>query len=297
MSYKQRPNSIRKFNTKTGCAGRYDLIVDLQRSDRVRGLLIALRLIGAAPRHVIGNRGGFPYTVQPAIRDKKAPALPMMRSMLEAAGIAYATTRPVLHASAEHRAHVARLKAEHGLEDGRYAVLLPGSQAAGWLKRWGVVNYRALARRLLDAPDGFTRVAVVGGPDEVDDCAAIAADNPGVVNLNGALKLLEIAPLCEGAACVAANDTGTAHIAAAADRPMLVICGPTNPARVKPIGERVRAIQARLPCRDCYAKDCANPERLACMARLTPEFVAAELRDVMHGGGNAVAAGVEIIRV
>lgn len=277
-------------------AGRYDLIVDLQRSDRVRALLVALRLSGNAPRFLLGNRGGFPYTVQPEITAKTAPALPMMRSLLAAAGIPHGTERPVLHASPGQEARMAQLMRDCALEAGRFAVFLPGSQAAGWLKRWGAARYAELARQLRAA--GIPRVAVIGGPDEVAECRAIAdAAGDFVVDLNGRLQLLEIAPLCRHAACVVANDTGTAHIAAAADRPMLVLCGPTNPERVKPIGARVRAIQAELPCRNCYAKDCLIAEHHACMKRLTPAFVAAEVHALLAGSANPVALEVPVIRV
>lgn len=276
-------------------AERYDLIVDLQRSDRIRAFLILLRLTGNAPRFLIGNRGGFPYRVRPDISAKTAPALKMMRSLLEAAGIPYATSRPVLHAGPEQVAHVRQLLDTHGLESGRFAVFLPGSQAAGWLKRWGVERYVELAG-LLHA-SGIHKVVVIGGPDEVEDCRAIAEGADFVVNLNGQLGLLEIAPLCEHAACIVANDTGTAHIAAAADRPMLVICGPTNPERVKPIGDKVSAIQLDLPCRNCYAKDCLIEEHHACMKRLTPRFVAAEVRRMLEGGENEMVLDVPVIRV
>ncbi len=276
-------------------AGRYDLIIDLQRTDHTRGLLALLLLSGGTPRHRLGNRGGFPYSQPPAVTDPRAHAFTMMRSVLESAGIPACTTRPVLHAGQAHRTRAHELLAAHGLQPGRFAVFLPGSQAAGWLKRWGVERYRALAR-LLREQGLAERIAVVGGPDEVEDCRGIAAEGDWLVNLNGQLRLLEIAPLCEQAAFIVANDTGTGHIAAAADRPMLVICGPTDPTRVKPIGERVHAIQADLPCKNCYAKDCLIGERQRCMRLLTPAFVAAELSALLTGGRNPQTLGVPVLR-
>lgn len=278
-------------------AGRYDLIIDLQRTDHTRALLALLRLSRGAPRHVLGNRGGFPYSRTPAVTDPRAHALPMMRSVLECAGIPVSTGQPVLHPGEEARARARALIEEHGLgAGGPFAVFLPGSQAAGWLKRWGVERFQRLAALLREG--GLAgRIAVIGGPDEVEDCRAIAAAGDFLVNLNGRIGLLEIAPLCAQADFIVANDTGTAHMAAAAGRPMLVLCGPTDPRRVKPIGPRVRAIQALLPCRNCYAKDCLIPERQACMAALTPEFVAAEVRALVAGGENPPGPAVEVLRV
>lgn len=262
-------------------AGNYDLLIDLQRSDHSRLLLTLLWLGGGAPRHRLGNRGGFPYTRQPQVRDGQAHAFRMMRSVLESAAIPTLTNHPVFHASPESAAKVAALRAQYQLQDGRYAVLLPGSQAAGVLKRWGIERYAELAG-LLHA-QGMDRIVLIGGPDEVEDCRRIAAAGDFIVNLNGALGLLEIAPLCAGAAAIIGNDTGTAHFSAGAGRPLLVICGPTDPRRVKPIGEHALALQASLPCSNCYAKTCANADQHACMRAITPAFVAAHFARLQAG--------------
>ncbi len=266
---------------KKARAGRYDLVIDLQRSDHSRFLLSLLVLTGGAPRIRVGNRGGFPYTHQPAVRDPRAHAMPMMQSVLQAIGIPTATSHPVLHPAPERLAAVATLRARHGLEDGRYVVLLPGAAAAHPLKRWGAARFAELAR-LLHA-QGVPRIAVVGGPDEVDECAAIAGAGDCVVNLNGQLQLLDIAPLCAGAIAIIGNDTGTAHFASAAERPLLVLCGPTDPRRVKPIGRGAVAMQAQLPCRNCYAKTCANPDTQACMKAIAPAWVASRFPALAAG--------------
>ena len=261
--------------------GRYDLVIDLQRSDHSRFLLTLLWLTGRAPRIRIGNRGGFPYTHQPTVRDPQAHAMPMMQSVLQAIDIPTPTLHPVLYPAADRVAAVAALRRQHGLEDGRYVVLLPGSQAAGKLKRWGASRFAELARLL--HTQGMQKIVVIGGPDEVDECAEIAAAGDYVVNLNGQLQLLDIAPLCAGAIAIVGNDTGTAHFASAAGRPLLVLCGPTDPRRVKPIGRTAVAVQAQLPCRNCYAKVCANPDHHACMKAITPEWVAALLPELAAG--------------
>ncbi len=259
---------------KKARAGRYDLVIDLQRSDHSRFLLTLLWLAGRAPHIRIGNRGGFPYTHQPVLRDPLAHAFPMMQSVLQAIGIPTPTTHPVLYPAPERLAVVSALRQRHGLEDGSYVALLPGAAAAHPLKRWGTARFAELAR-LLHA-QGVQKIVIIGGPDEVDECAEIAATGDHVVNLNGQLQLLDIAPLCAGASAIIGNDTGTAHFASAAGRPLLVLCGPTDPRRVKPIGNTAVAIQAQLPCRNCYAKVCVNPDTHACMKAITPEWVAAQ---------------------
>jgi ADP-heptose:LPS heptosyltransferase len=261
-------------------SGRYDMLIDLQRSDHSRFLLVLLWLSGGAPRIRLGNRGGFPYTVQPGVRDPQSHSLVMMRSTLESAGIAAHTSHPVFYPSATQIERVQTLREEHQLHDDRYAVLLPGSHASGPLKRWGTQHYADLARLLHER--GMESIVLIGGPDEVDVCKQISAVGDYVVDMSS-LELLQIAPMCKGAAVIIGNDTGNAHFAAGADRPMLVICGPTNPLRVKPIGDKVHAVQAVLPCINCYSKTCSNPDHHACMKAITPVWVADSVPQLISG--------------
>jgi heptosyltransferase-2 len=274
-------------------AGRYDLLIDLQRSDRSRLLLTLLWLTGGAPRYRLGNRGGFPYTHQPENRDPQAHAFVMMRSVLESVGIPVRTSHPVFYPSAPQMDQVKALRTQHGLHDGRYVVLLPGSHAAGLLKRWGTERYFELAR-LLHA-QGMEKIVLIGGPDEVEVCEQIAAAGDFVVDLNK-LELLQIAPLCEGAAAIIGNDTGNAHFAAGAGRPLLVLCGPTDPRRVKPIGDSVFAVQANLPCISCYSKQCRNPDYHACMKAISAEWVAASVPALIAGNFRPGQAGSKDLR-
>ena len=90
------------------------------------------------------------------------------------------------------------------------------------------------------------------------------------MNLCGETEILDLIPLARRARCVVANDTGTGHVAAVADRPMVVICGPTDPRRVRPAGPRVHTRQAPLFCVNCYRKDCSHH---SCMEVLHPAQV------------------------
>ncbi len=256
-------------------SANYDLVIDLQRNHHTRILLAILLFTGCRIQHRLGPYGGFPYTIRPGKSDPVSHALVAMRPMLAAAGIPARTQRPMLYASVAELEQARRTLAKHGLRSGNFAVFLPGSQAEGWLKRWGAPRYATLGKLL--RARGIDKIAVIGGPEEVEECARIvdsinADGSSAAVNLNG-LSLLQIAPTCAGAVCIVANDTGTAHIAAAADRPMLVICGLSDPRRVKPIGAKVRAVQAQLDCINCYGKTCRIAALPVCMAMITPECV------------------------
>ncbi|MGK0171592.1 MAG: lipopolysaccharide heptosyltransferase II [Gammaproteobacteria bacterium] len=250
---------------------RYDLIVDLQSSDRTRALIAMLQLTGRGARYRMGHRRGFPYNVSPDWQDPGAASHENVRRTLAAGGIAARTERPVLHIPDTTSARVEALNAQHGLARGNYAVFLPGSQAAGHLKRWGATRYADLAVRLRE--DGLEHVVLLGGPDEVDECARIeAACGPWLVNLCGKTELFDLLPICEDARVIVGNDTGTAHIASTTTRPMVVVCGPTDPNRVKPMGSNVTTLQTSgLDCINCYCKQpCVHH---SCMVQMTPATV------------------------
>lgn len=257
---------------RTVWAGHYDLVFDLQSTDRSRIMLGLVRLLSPQLKAVVGHNAGYPYTHAPQRPDEPYPGWHSDLA-LKAAGVPRIARHGHLHVSPASRDKVAALMARHGLVAGDYVLLLPGSQKAGWLKRWGAERYAALARSLRES--GVGRIAIIGGPDEVEDCAAIAElGGEGVVNLNGLTSIPEIVPLAEGAACIVGNDTGAAHVASCAGQPLLVICGATDPRRVRPIGPHVRAVQWTGPCINCYRKTCNYQPELACMEAVPVSTVA-----------------------
>ena len=255
--------------------GNYDLVIDLQCNDRSRLLLSLLWLSGHRNRYRLGNRRQLPYNIAPAELPQPAHTIARGRVALQAGGIPAATPRPVLYISERHHDRARAFMDHHGLTPGDYAIFLPGCNANGHLKRWGAARYAMLANQLHQ--EGLGRIVLIGGPDEVDECQRVAqACGSWLVNLCRQTEILDIPPLCEPARFIVANDTGTAHLAAATPTPMTVLCGPTDPRRVKPLGDNVTALQADLPCINCYRKVCSHH---SCMAMLTPARVLRHLRE------------------
>jgi len=253
---------------------RYDLIVDLQSNDRSRMLLFVLWLSGGAPRFRIANHRRFPYNIAPTSEARPIHALDHMRAALAAGGIQSRAQTPVLHPPKESGQRMAAWRESNGVVDARYGVFLPGCQAAGYLKRWGALRYIALAKALRFR--GVEKILLLGAKDDEAECGDIQqACGEWVINCCGLTEPLDIIPLCEQARLVVANDTGTAHVAAAAGRPMVVVCGPTDPRRVKPAGPSVETLQAPIYCASCYRKHCTHH---SCMVLVTPEHVLARLQ-------------------
>ena len=57
---------------------------------------------------------------------------------------------------------------------------------------------------------------------------------------------------------------------------MVVVCGPTDPYRVKPQGDNVVAIQADMPCINCYCKQACDHH--SCMKAIEPAHVMTALK-------------------
>lgn len=255
----------------------YDLIVDLQSTDRARILHTLLLASGTRVPYRLGTHRRFPYTVAPGPQPPAVHAFEHLRAALRAGGIPTVTPRPTLFVPPRHRQRAADLLSGHGIgADTRYAVFLPGCQAAGYLKRWGALRYSALALYLREA--GYERVVILGAKDEMEECARIQqACGDGVVNLCGLTEILDLVPICASAGCIVANDTGTAHVASSTPTPQVVVCGPTDPRRVKPLGDNVLALQADIHCINCYRKHCSHH---SCMELVSPEAVFGALRQL-----------------
>ena len=264
----------------------YDLIVDLQSNDRSRLMLMFLQLTGNGTRYLIGNHPSRPYNISGPAENSDPNPVQRMRASLQAAGIATDTARPVFHIDEHNQQHVEELKSRHKLVAGRYAIFYPGCQAAGYLKRWGEQKYAELARRLLVSE--VDQVVLIGSKDEIEDCRRIAElVGSGIVNLCGETEVLDIIPLARDAKLQVGNDTGTAHLAASSSQPMVVVCGPTDAYRVKPQGDNVIAIQAQLPCMNCYCKHPCSHH--SCMQAIQPEHVLDALK---HRAGEVIMIDV-----
>ena len=122
-------------------------------------------------------------------------------------------------------------------------------------KRWPLERFRELASRL----EGRWRIGLVAGPEEELPEARRFDD------------LYELACWLAGARVFAGNDSGIAHLAAAAGAAVAVIFGPTDDRVWRPRGPRVRVVRP--------------PERPAPVAAVTVAEVWQAVRDLLEGAG------------
>jgi len=126
-----------------------------------------------------------------------------------------------------------------GLPD-RFALLIPGGAAHRPEKRWPAASYREIAGSISDR--GVLPL-VIGGPDEFDLAAEIAA-NGVAKSIAGDTSFADIAEMSRHAAGAVGNDTGPMHIAAICGCPSVVLFSKaSNPDITAPRGDNVTILQ------------------------------------------------------
>lgn len=149
--------------------------------------------------------------------------------------------------------------------------IVPGA-ANSRAKQWPASAFTALLDRLAAQHDW--PLFLVGAPNERPLCEAICQGmrHPERVTiLAGELALRESVALLSRCAGVVSNDTGPAYIAAALDRPLVTIFGPTDPNQISPFSPTARQVRKLVPCAPCLLKDCPIDHR--CLTGVTPDRV------------------------
>jgi heptosyltransferase-3 len=138
-------------------------------------------------------------------------------------------------------ASVARKLAEKGIAAGApFAVLQPSARLPAM--RWPVAKFAEIARWLREK-HGIASVVNLGARDdeiaaearnEMHNCAAV---------MDAQLDVRELIALIAGSKMFVGNDSGPAHLAAALQRPSVVIFGVTDPVQWRPWQSEHRVVQ------------------------------------------------------
>lgn len=120
----------------------------------------------------------------------------------------------------------------------------PGAEF-GPAKRWPHYHYAALAQQLIDV--GY-QIALFGSAKDKETGEQILqslqdASRQHCHNLAGETRLEQAVILLAHCRAVVSNDSGLMHIAAALDRPLVALYGPSSPDFTPPLSHKARVIR------------------------------------------------------
>lgn len=173
--------------------------------------------------------------------------------------------------------------------------LVPGANAPA--RRWPAQRFAGLAGRLAAAG---CEVRVFGAPGEEEVTARVAGAVGEADDLGGRTDLYELVGGLESCDAVVANDTGAAHVAAALDRPLVVVWGSGDPRQTRPPGPDVRIVgRGDLPCHPCLGTACPRrgagfrsaDGRRECLTLVGVDEVEAAVLALLGAGRDAAADG------
>jgi heptosyltransferase-2 len=154
--------------------------------------------------------------------------------------------------------------------------LNPGA-AFGSAKHWSAESFATLARALMDRRGSGVLVLCGPGEQPLARRIALLADRPGLHTLAEQPLSLGLTKACvRRADLLITTDSGPRHFAAAFDRPVVTLFGPTHIAWTETYHPRAVHLQKKVPCGPCQLRICPLDHR--CMTQLTPAevFEAAE---------------------
>lgn len=172
---------------------------------------------------------------------------------------------------------------------GNYGIVAPGSTQ---LKRnWPAPNFSAIICKLQEKY--AVPFLVVGGPNEVELCSAVANASGGMaISIAGKTQLLELVRILKGAALVVGNDSGAGHLSGAMGVPTIAISSfprisslehTNSPQRFRPMGPNVSVIQpdqSLFPCVDsceCMEAHCITQVSVEAVVAAAEKFLDSSL--------------------
>jgi lipopolysaccharide heptosyltransferase II len=163
-------------------------------------------------------------------------------------------------------------------EEDRLVVVHPG---AGWLsRRWPADRFAEVINTLGMTPN--LRLAVIGGAAGGSEEGRLFEQlfsliRAPVIDLVNRLSLKQLIALLGETALFIGNEAGPMHLAAALDRPVVAIIGPTRPELTGPFNRRARIVRKPVSCAPCRERNCSE---LTCMKAIEVTDVLETVRSV-----------------
>jgi heptosyltransferase-2 len=220
-----------------------------------------------------GWRGEMRYFVLNDVRVLDKARYPLMIERFMALGLApnasLPKTYPLPELSISAESQLQALQKHHLTAEKNILALCPGAEF-GPAKRWPEEYYAKVANEKLNA--GW-QVWIFGSPKDQETAEKIMQlTQQRCVNLSGKTKLEEAVDLLSLATTVVSNDSGLMHIAAALNKPLIAIYGPTSAGFTPPLNPQAKVLSLSIECQPCFQRICPLQHH-RCMLELTPEKI------------------------
>lgn len=147
--------------------------------------------------------------------------------------------------------------------------LCPGAEF-GPAKRWPENYYAEVANQKLN--EGW-QVWIFGSAKDVPVSETIMSLTQNrCVNFTGKTRLEEAVDLLALATAVVSNDSGLMHIAAALQKKLVAVYGPTSAGFTPPLNKDAQVLTLKIECQPCFQRECPLKHH-RCMKELTPQRV------------------------
>jgi len=175
-----------------------------------------------------------------------------------------------LSVSNDRRAEAVAFLREQGIRGDRPLIALCPGSINSRAKRWPAQRYAELADRFRKELDAD--IVLIGSADELEVSREVSRSmSYQPIVLTGKTDLARAVAVLNEVDLLVTNDTGPAHVAAALQRPTLVIFGPTNPLTTRPLSGVAEIVRNPPDCAPCMLRDCPIDHR--CMTAISPEDI------------------------
>ncbi len=269
-----RSDYLRRLNEIRSC--KFDLVIDLQ--GLTKSAIIAY-VSGA--KYKIGYhwlREAAPLVVK-AI-PKRSESVHVVDQYLDVARFLGADVSkavfPFVISDAESEYASSLLKSRGVDSEKAFVVINP---AAGHpLKEWGCDKYAALIDSLWS---DFQLPSALVTADFAAAAAVEQRTHAPFANLAGKTNLKQLGAVLQMSSVQICGDTGSAHMSAALNRPVVSLIGPTDPDRACPFSQRVNVISGRSQCgKRCSWHHCeyAQPK---CLSEIKVDNVVRKVNGIL----------------
>jgi heptosyltransferase-2 len=210
-----------------------------------------------------------------------SPVLLSYNQLVQSLGCPDPGKRLELFTSSRDEALAARVWQEAGFHEESEVILLNPGAAFGSAKCWAPESFAALARNLVDRRGAG--ILVLCGPAEKDLARRIVAltDRAGVTSLVDYDLSVGLTKACiRRGDLLVSTDSGPRHMAAAFDRPVVSLFGPTHIEWTETSYAKAIHLQKKVDCGPCQRRVCPLDHR--CMKLLTPQEVFAAVEELLQ---------------